>query len=184
MDFLKLRNAFSSARRDLAGMRKQLGDIETEREYLKTSSPTREELVEHAFRHLEGLASDYPQCVAEQLSHYMKNPLDPVRPEAHDDGTPSVVPIITATRHTTVLPGPKTLERAILYLLGEQIKPRLREAIMTMPLSGPEGPPMSKRIARFTAVNAQIADLKAQIAEAERILAGAETPALAGSQDG
>lgn len=158
-------NSLGRAKQGVAELGATLKAKEKEREDLVSLARPKAELIELIDERIDESAAAYPERLARALAHDAHHPMDKRHALNHDEGAWSDVKVCTATEHPQVAPTPKTIERALCFLLRDQLKAGVRKAIDEMPYPTRVGPPMTERSKRLAQLDADIASLKAQIKE-------------------
>lgn len=160
-------NALRGAKSELSNLRARLKTLEKRREDLQSLPLPKSELVELVNRMIDEAGSAYPERLSRALNEYAREPLKERQAVNHDEGTYSSVRVCTATEWPQIAATPKTVERALCYLLGDLLKAGVYKAIDEMPYSGIVGPPMPERRKELAKIESEMASVKAQVKEAE-----------------
>ena len=86
--------------------------------------------------------------------HIIENMVNPLR-------------IVQACAHGTVSATPKTIERALFYIIGDQLKEAVRRVVRDMEYPAIVGPVMPRRLAEIEKLTKENSELQAKVAEIE-----------------
>lgn len=161
--FAEVKNFLSGARGSRADLKQRVAALELRREDLRCLARPREEVIDLVCNRITEVGSTYPALLAENLAAVIHKPITPPPPAIMDDGSHTALPVCVVTMHPGMSASPKSIERALFYLIGDQLKSAVRKAIMEMPYCDAVGPPMAARLKEIENVEAQISGLKAQI---------------------
>lgn len=167
VSFAEAKKYLTGTRSNLGELKQRVAELERQREDLRCLARPREEVADLMCQRITEVGSIYPALLAEHLTAVIHKPMTPPSPAAADDGTRSELPVCLVAMHASVPPTLKSVERALFYLIGDQLKSAVRKAIMEMPYCDAVGPPMADRLKKIQGVENQISTLKAQITTLE-----------------
>ena len=171
-DWLKIKSTLAEARDECKGIRATIANNKLRIEELMNLPPPREELADMVARFIDAAGRIYPQNLSASLQHFVRNPIHNLNATINPDaGTPHALRVLTATDHSTVGATPKTIETALFYLLGDQLKAAVRKAVQEMEYPAIIGPAMPKRRAEIDKLMKENAVLEAKVRELELELA-------------
>jgi hypothetical protein len=171
-DWLKIKSTLAQARDECKGMRATIANNKLRIGELMNLRPPREELADTIATFIDAAGSVYPQHLSASLQHFVRNPIhNPNAPINPDAGTPHPLRVLTATDHSTVGATPKTIETALFYLMGDQLKAAVRKAVQEMEYPAIVGPAMPKRRAEIDKLTKENAGLEAKVNALEEELA-------------
>ncbi|ODT74787.1 MAG: hypothetical protein ABS69_11615 [Nitrosomonadales bacterium SCN 54-20] len=169
-DWLKVKSTLEDARNECQKMRATISKNKLRIEELRMLPLPREELADMVFRHIDEVGSFYPQKLAESLNSHIRTvkPICERKPQIFNCGDIlGELRIVTATEHANGTPTPGTIETAVLYLLGDQIKAGVRRAIEEMEYPTIVGPSMPRRLAEIDKLTKENSELQAKVEEIE-----------------
>jgi hypothetical protein len=106
----------------------------------------------------------FPQKLSASMQEFIRDPLGHSTVGIiNDEGSTSRIRVLTATEANSIAATPKTIERALLYILGDQIKAGARKAILEMEYPAVVGPTMALRLAEIKKLANDNADLEAKV---------------------
>lgn len=161
--FAGLRNAKSELASKRATEKKLQRELEDERSMPLPKS----ELADLMDTMIDECASAYPERLARSIAEHAQNPMQKRAPLNHDEGSGNGIRVCTATEFPQIMATPKTIERALCFLLRDQLKAGVRKAIDEMPYTALFGRPMSERMKRIAKLESELANLRAEIKEIE-----------------
>ena len=163
----------TGARRSRGELKQRVAAAERRREDLRCMARPREEVADLVCARIDKIGGTYPALLAQCLHQFIHRPMAEFPEERLDDGSAVLLPVCTVPIHAGHEATTKSIERALFYLLAEQLKSAARKAVMTMPYADVVGPPMAARLKEIAGVESQITDLKAEIKALEDGLAAA-----------
>lgn len=176
-DWLKVKTTLTDARNEIKNTRATIAQNKLRIEELKNLPLPREELVDTIHKFIDDIGDFYPQKIAKTMRDFIHNPMSHVTsPVVNDEGTIGQLRILTATEATSVAPTPKTIERALFYILGDQIKAGVLRAVQEMEYPSIVGPAMSLRVAEIDTLTQQNITLEANLKGLELEIARSVDP--------
>lgn len=163
MNISDIRNWVSGVRGNLDNLREDSQRITRRIEDLKTLARPREEVADLVCARIDEIAGLHPARFAHSLHDLIHQPMDAPHPEADDEGTRSRVPVATTTGHNMATPTAKSVERALFFLLNDQMKAGARKAIAEMPYPDAVGPKMADRLKEINRLETESAAISAKI---------------------
>lgn len=160
----------SDVKKWVSGVKGNLGELREKKtklakriEDLKTLARPRAEVTDLVCARIDEIAALHPARFACSLHDLIHQPMNQPHPDADDEGTCSRIPVATTTGHNMAVPTAKTVERALFFLLNDQIKAGVRKAIAEMPYPDAVGPGMADRLKEISRVESELAATEAQI---------------------
>ena len=163
MDIGAVKKYFSGIKGNLGELREKKTKLTKRLEDLKTLARPRDEVADLVCARIDEIAGLHPARFAHSLQALIHRPMDQPCSDADDEGTCSQVPVATTTGHNQAVPTAKTVERALFFLLNDQIKAGVRKAVAEMPYPDAVGPSMPDRLKEIARVESEIAATQAQI---------------------
>lgn len=173
MNFNDIKKFVSGVKGNLGELREKKAKLEKRAEDLKTLARPRDEVADLVCARIDEIAGLHPARFAHSLQALIHQPLDQPHPDADDEGTASQIRVLTTTGHNMGAATTKTVERALFFLLNDQVKAGVRKAIAEMPYPDAVGPPMPDRLKEIARVESEIAAIQAQIKTLEEELTAA-----------
>jgi len=173
MDISAVKKYFSGIKSGLGELREKEAKLAKRLEDLKTLARPRDEIADLVCARIDEIAGLHPARFAAGLHDLIHKPMDQLHPDANDEGTRIQIPVVTPTGHPGVGPTTKTLERALFFLLNDQIKAGVRKAIAEAPWPDAVGPSMPDRLKEIARVESEIAATQVQIKTLEDELTSA-----------
>ncbi|MBN9132011.1 MAG: hypothetical protein J0H48_01410 [Nitrosospira multiformis] len=173
-DWLKVKSTLESALNECKKMRATMEKNKLRIEELRKLPLPKEELIELVSKWMDDSGSDYPQLLQAELNKFVSNPMDSPQKYSYQNGPARLVEnlgtplrVLQATVHSNMQPTTKTIERALFYMLGDQLKAGVRRAIQEMEYPTIVGPTMPRRLAEIDKLTKENSELQAQIEEIE-----------------
>lgn len=173
MNISDVRKYISGVRGNRDELREKKAKLAKRIEDLKTLARPRDEVADLVCARIDELAALHPARFACSLHNLIHQPMDPPQPDADDEGTCARIPVATTTGHNRAAPTAKTVERALFFLLNDQIKAGVRKAIAEMPYPDAVGPGMADRLKEISRAESELAATEAQIKSLEDELTAA-----------
>jgi hypothetical protein len=176
-DWLKVKTTLKDARDEIKNTRATIAQNKLRIEELKNLPPPRGELADTIDKFIDDVGDFYPERIAASMREFIHNPMSHGTPRINnDEGTIGPIRVLTATEANSVGATTKTIERALFYILGDQIKAGVRRAILEMEYPSVVGPAMSSRIAEIDTLTQQNITLEANLKGLELEIARSVDP--------
>lgn len=171
-DWLTVKSTLKDARNEMKNMRATIAQNKLRIEELKRLPPPRAELADMIDKYIDEVGAFYPQKMSAALQSFILDPINPVNSKIIDDeGSSGPIRVLTATEAGSINATPKTIERALFYILADQIKAGARKAILEMEYPAIVGPTMALRQAEIKKLANDNADFEAKVKAIELDLA-------------
>jgi hypothetical protein len=165
-DWKAVKTSVESARTELESKRSTIAQNKLRIEELNKLPPPRTELADMIDKFIDDFGATYPQKLASSLLEVIRDPIGNASAiRVNDDERSSSGParVLTATEAISVPATAKSVERALFYILGDQIKVGTRQAIMEMEYPSVVGPAMTARLAEIDTLTQQNITLEADV---------------------
>jgi hypothetical protein len=158
-DFAKIRQAVTSVAGELAKLRGEREQLFQARETLEGQPACREDLLQLLDDWIARQGADFPARLESGLNYYRRHPLASLPENPKAAATP--VGVLTAVRDPNAMATLQTLEASLFFVLRDQIRSGVRQAVETMDFTA-AGPPRAERIETIKAIDARIDELDSQ----------------------
>jgi hypothetical protein len=172
-DWMKAKNVLTEARNECKNIRATIVRNKLRIEELRKLPPPKEELIELASKWIDDFGSDYPQLLQAELNKFVANPMDnPLKHhQSHhirfNENAVNPLRIAAATAPGNLLTTTKTVERALFYMIGDQLKEGVRRVVRDMEYPTIVGPAMPRRLAEIDKLTKENSELQAKVEEIE-----------------
>ncbi len=172
-DWLKAKDVLAEARNECKKMRATIERNKLRIEELHKLPRPKEELIELACSWIDEFGSDYPQLLQTELDKYVKNPM--VTPGENHQGKHirlnenaiNPLRIVQPAGFGVLVTTPKTIERALFYIIGDQLKEAVRRVVRDMEYPTIVGPAMPRRLAEIDKLTKENTELQVKVEEIE-----------------
>ncbi|SFN69265.1 hypothetical protein SAMN05216386_1649 [Nitrosospira briensis] len=172
-DWLKAKDVLTEARNECKKMRATIERNKLRIEELHKLPRPKDELIELACSWIDNFGSDYPQLLQIELDKYVKNPM--TTPGEYHQGKhmnlneTAINPlrIVQPAGPGVLVTTPKTIERALFYIIGDQLKEAVGRVVRDMEYPAIVGPAMPKRLAEIDKLTKENEGLENKVKEIE-----------------
>jgi hypothetical protein len=164
LDFLKIKAIVADLAGELRILRAEREELLQARETLEAQPACKSDLLQLLDDWIDRRAQDFPKKLEAGIAYYARHPLASL-PESRKAPTQPMA-ILTAVADPNGMATLASFESSLFYLLGDQIKAGMRQAIEQLDFTA-AGPPRAERLETITAIDKRIDSL--DLAEAELV---------------
>lgn len=158
-DFAKIRQTITSLAGELKKLRAEREALLQKREELEGAPTCKSDLLQLLDAWINRRAQDFPKKLEAGIAYYSRHPLVCLPENVKAAATP--VGVLTAVANPNEMATVHSVEASLFYLLGDQIKSGVRQAVEQLDFSA-AGPPRSERLETLKAIDARIDELDKQ----------------------
>lgn len=167
IDFALFRSTVGKLADEVRNLRGQIESKKRIREEISAAPLAREDVWSVVEDHIDRHAAGFPERFMMEIDGLVKEGVLPGRPGGIG------VNVLAAPRHRLNQPDVRDVQACLLGLLGDLLKPRIRQAVMDLQWPAEPGMPAVARKQRIEELDREITDLEGQLLVIEREAAAA-----------